>query len=136
MDLLPLSHGDGPALQFELLAEALNGIGGVRAHGEEADERGARGALSPGLLQVQDHALCIPGTHSIRYVLSGLGQSAVRTPTPVCRAEHGAIGKHNSAHHTEYPVHWLVHTLYNMCRHVAKDGVSARWLHYCSEGLA
>ena len=82
MDLLPLSYGDGAALQFELLVQPLNGIGGVRAHEEEADERRARGALLPGFLQVQDHALCVPSTHCVSYVLPGLGQSAVRTPTP------------------------------------------------------
>ena len=52
VDLLPLSHGDGPAFQFQLLAQPFNGVGGVQAHGEEADERRASGALLPGLLQV------------------------------------------------------------------------------------
>ena len=93
MDLLPLPHRDGPALQFELLAEPLDGVGGVRAHREEADEGGARVALPPGLLQVQDHALCVPSTHSIGYVLPSLSQCAVRTPTPVHMwGERGALG--------------------------------------------
>ena len=82
MDLLPLAHRNGHALQLQLLCQGLDVVGGVGSHGEEADERSDPVALLPGLLQVQDDPLGILRAHALGDELACLCQRAIRTPTP------------------------------------------------------
>ena len=85
MDLLSLSHGDGHALQLQLLGQGLDVGGGVGAHGEEADERGDPVALLPSLLQVQDDPLGVRPAHALGDELARLGKRAIGTPAPVMK---------------------------------------------------
>ena len=85
MHLLTLAHGDGVALHSQLLGQSLNVVGGVGAHGEEADEGGSGSALPPHGLQVQNDPLCVALPHGVSNVLPGLGQRSVRTPAPAVR---------------------------------------------------
>ena len=82
MHLLALAHGDGMALQTQLLGQCLNIVGWVGAHGQEADKRRARCTLTPHGLQVKDDSLCIPFPHDVTDVPPCLCQCAVRTPAP------------------------------------------------------
>lgn len=86
MDLLSLPHGDGHTLQLQLLGEGLDVVGGVRSHGQEADEWGDPVTLLPGILQVQDDTLGIALAHALPDELAGLGKSAVGTPAPAQEA--------------------------------------------------
>ena len=62
------------------LCEALDAVGGVGPHGEQADHGGARHALLPHLLHVQDDALGEALAQGVCDVPLGLGQRAVGAP--------------------------------------------------------
>ena len=56
----------------EFFGQAFNLIGGITTHRQEADEWCTDVSFLPRLLQVQDHWVCIPISHGVANVLTGL----------------------------------------------------------------
>lgn len=57
---LALAHGDSPAFHTVSLSQGFYLYGGVGAHRQEPNERGAWLALKPRLLQVEYHSTRVP----------------------------------------------------------------------------
>lgn len=72
MNFLSLAHGDVTRFDLEPLAQGDDGVGGVRAHGQKADEGRAGFRLLPRLLQIQDHALGIVLPQRVCDIFTGL----------------------------------------------------------------
>lgn len=73
MDFLPLTHGDVRCLEVEPLAQGDDGVSGVRAHGQKADEGCAGVRFLPRPLQVQDHTLSVFLPQRVFEIFPGLG---------------------------------------------------------------
>ncbi len=66
------AYGFGPLTKFVFLGHGLDAGGGVGAHGQESDHRGARVRLLPHLLHVQDDALGVLLSQRVGDVLASL----------------------------------------------------------------
>ena len=102
-----MAHGvDNLLTQVVLPGQHVNAIGGVRAHGEEADHGHSRGGLVPHLLQVEDHSFGIFHTHRLGYVLAGLRENTVWAPRPGERASRKCTIRTRKVQINEHRVSW------------------------------
>ena len=83
MHFLSLAHGNGTAFDMCLLGKVFDLIGGVTAHGQQANEWRSRVALFKRRFEVKDHRLRETNALRLGDVFAGLGHGPVGTPRSI-----------------------------------------------------